>query len=562
MRYTKFEISNYKAVSKIAIDLSTEGLVLLLGVNESGKTSILRAIESFDVANDPAGEIEQVRFFESIRNKSENSSVATITATITLDKQDIEKLLLNAPHYADKLTNVKKTQISRNFTFDTTKFVNYKYTIDSETKSVLSIGDDEEQGFCMQILALTPSIQYFEDFKDQIPDYISTHEGQEHYDSDWNSVIEGMFYDADPEMTIQQFEEITDENNRQTILNKINKALDKKFTTSWNKKLKGIRTIHEAKLVFDWEKKLFTFTIIGSDKVTVFRVEERSKGALWYFTFLLKTEFRKKKLRAQHGKTLYLIDEPGSNLHSSAQETMIEDFKRLASDSNVIYTTHSQYLIDKPNVSNTYIVEYNRHKIKATKYKQYIQGKNMKLTYFQPLLDALQIRPFALTINWDRALLVEGIYDWLAYRTIFNDVLKIPRNFVIMPGTSASSLVNLISLHIGWGADLVVLLDNDREGRKQAKRYKRLFPNLVNNIVTLDLPGAAENMFTDQAKKSILKLAELSGTKINKSTFNEAFRIVATNNALLEKLPKLIDKTTRSNFETEYKKVYGILKNF
>lgn len=52
MRYTKFTIENYRAVKNATLDLSTEGLVLLLGINESGKTSVLRAIESFDYTSD------------------------------------------------------------------------------------------------------------------------------------------------------------------------------------------------------------------------------------------------------------------------------------------------------------------------------------------------------------------------------------------------------------------------------------------------------------------------------------------------------------------------------
>ena len=87
MRYTKFSINNYKAIKGAVIDLSTEGLVLLLGINESGKTSILRAIESFDYTNDPEDLALKQRFYKSIRNKRELNSKSVITATILIEKK-------------------------------------------------------------------------------------------------------------------------------------------------------------------------------------------------------------------------------------------------------------------------------------------------------------------------------------------------------------------------------------------------------------------------------------------------------------------------------------------
>jgi predicted ATP-dependent endonuclease of OLD family len=48
MRYTKFQIENYRAVQKIELDLEKDPLVPIIGVNESGKTTILHAIFAID----------------------------------------------------------------------------------------------------------------------------------------------------------------------------------------------------------------------------------------------------------------------------------------------------------------------------------------------------------------------------------------------------------------------------------------------------------------------------------------------------------------------------------
>lgn len=47
MKYTKFFIKNYKAIDELTINLS-KNVIPLIGLNESGKTSILQAILAFD----------------------------------------------------------------------------------------------------------------------------------------------------------------------------------------------------------------------------------------------------------------------------------------------------------------------------------------------------------------------------------------------------------------------------------------------------------------------------------------------------------------------------------
>ncbi len=265
MRYQKIEINNYKAVRNASLDLSIEGLVLLLGINESGKTSVLRAIESFDHTNDPENEPNRIKFYKSIRNKREIDSKASITAQVSLEKTDIGKLFEILKDYLkevqeDKIKNLGEVSIIRNFIYQNAEFVKEYYRLDTKTKSLLKEDIDEttENNICKQILTICPAIQYFEDFKDQIPDFISLTSGSEGYNADWASTIEGLFFHADPKLTAEQFQNIADPNSRQSALNKVNLALNKQFTNRWNKKLKGTKTIHEVKLVYDPSSRQFT----------------------------------------------------------------------------------------------------------------------------------------------------------------------------------------------------------------------------------------------------------------------------------------------------------------
>ena len=512
---------------------------------------------------------EKLKFYKSIRNKKELNSTASIKATLFVEKTDKAKLLeiLNSyikPESHKDFEKIEKLTITRIFYYQNAEFSRESHILDENFKKLLTVEDTAlENNLCRDILKICPSIQYFEDFKDQIPSFICLEPAKQYYDADWASTIEGLFFHADKNVSVEQFQNLTDTNARQTVLNKVNEALNKQFTSKWNKKLKGVKSIHSVDLVYDPETKLFTFQIKGSDKVTVFSVEERSKGALWYLTFLLKTEFRKKKLRAELGKTLYLIDEPGSNLHSSAQTNMVTDFRTLASDSNVIYTTHSQYLIDKENLSNVYIVECIRGVVKVEKYPEYLQGKNIETSYYQPIIDALEIQPFSLDINWKEVLLVEGIYDFCGFKLMFEEVLGKKLPFVIIPGTSASSLSTLISLHVGWGAKIAVLLDNDDEGRKCKKQYLDKFPTLDKNMVVLDfvrLQGDVEfeKLFTSDERMS---LALLAGFKepVTKKIFQQTLANILNSDSLKSSAKSKISPETKKRFESIYEKVSELL---
>lgn len=559
MRYQKLIIDNYKAIRNAEIDLAAEGLVLLLGINESGKTSVLRAVESFDYTNDLEDETARNRFYKSIRNKAELNSQANVIAEILIERQDIDKIIplvkgVSSDVSEEEVKKIKNLSVTRSFRYQNAEFVSVNYSLDEQSKTIFKISDPVvENDICKTILKICPSIQYFEDFKDQIPDYISLTPGAQWYDPDWASTIEGLFYHTDPSVDVAQFTNLTDVNARQSVLNKVNIALNKQFTNRWNRRLKGTKSIHEVKLVYNPSDKLFTFEIIGADKSTVFAIGERSKGALWYFTFLLKTEFRKRKLRSELGKTLYLIDEPGSNLHSSAQINMVADFRTLASDSNVIYTTHSQYLIDKENLSNVYIVECVTNIVRVKKYQEYLQGKKIKTSFYQPIIDALEIQPFALDTPWERTLIVEGVYDYCGFKLMFESILKEKANFVILPGTGASGHQTLISLHLGWGASLFVLLDNDDEGRMNQKNYQDKFPIIKEKIKTLGIVSSSKNvefedLFSQKEREALANLAGFIGP-VSKHVFQQAIANIYYSAQLSSKASKILTDETKKIFK-------------
>ena len=160
----------------------------------------------------------------------------------------------------------------------------------------------------------------------------------------------------------------------------------------------------------------------------VLSVNEKSKGFKWFFAFLLFTEFRKNRSK----NILFLLDEPASNLHSSAQKRLLNAINELSDKSLVIYSTHSHHLINIDwlagayVIMNEYITEENLGgdinlqegaKISAIKYYTYV-GKGLgsdKVSYFQPILDALDYQPSTVE-PIPNIIILEGKNDWYTLR--------------------------------------------------------------------------------------------------------------------------------------------------
>lgn len=568
MIYKNFEIQKFKGISDISVSLYKNDLVLLLGLNESGKTTILKAIEAFDYINDPTISLKN-DFFRSIRNKSNVNSneSAIISAQIEIDNQirigwftgilkkhNIdESAKQNIEGFLREINKGKIVTISRVFPFRNGNPKAPFYQIMSEhpfakTKFASIIAKE--------IVRHCPFIIYFEDFKDRIPDKIFITSTNDAYNADWYDIIDGLFYNTNKEYCIKDYNKFFSRNNTRlkdakTVLKRVNKTLNKSFSDKW-KALSGVHDIEETELSFNNTRKYFEISITDTDGTT-YNVDERSKGALWYLSFLMKTEFRRKKLRMDFGKPIFLIDEPASNLHSTAQQNMIEDFQKLVEDTSVIYTTHSQYLISLENIKNTYVVKRDGV-ITTTLWSDYIKLDKSNQNYYQPLANLLNIVPNNFDIPWQKAILTEGPSDLSVLEVMYSICFEEQnRDFVIYPGTSANSLYSLISLNIGWGTDFHVLLDSDREGREAQKRYIEKY-DLDNKIIQIlpDHNKKIETCFCKTEKRELYKIVfekEKEG-EVNKKEFATIFSIINSNKLKRELAKKIVTKDTVDLFKS------------
>ncbi len=84
--------------------------------------------------------------------------------------------------------------------------------------------------------------------------------------------------------------------------------------------------------------------------------DDRSKGFVWFFSFL--AYFSGLELEDEDANMVLLFDEPGLNLHAMAQRDFLRFIdERLAPKHQVIYTTHSPFMIDLAHLGSVRTVQ-------------------------------------------------------------------------------------------------------------------------------------------------------------------------------------------------------------
>lgn len=164
---------------------------------------------------------------------------------------------------------------------------------------------------------------------------------------------------------------------------------------------------------------------------------------------------------------------------------LLESFSKIANGSTyIVYSTHSHYMINPFWLDKAYIIlnsaidydsedkvdSFSVHKtdITAKKYRSFVASNPARTTYFQPVLDALDVEYSPLERS-ARALIIEGKFDYhpFVYLRKRGRADKTPEVF---PANGAGDIGLLVNLFRGWGVDFRVLVDDDKAGREAKKR--------------------------------------------------------------------------------------------
>jgi predicted ATPase len=155
--------------------------------------------------------------------------------------------------------------------------------------------------------------------------------------------------------------------------------------------------------------------------------DERSTGFVWFFSFLVWFH----RLRDTYKKNLIiLLDEPGLTLHARAQSDLLRYInEQLRPEYQVIYTTHSPFMIDPDNLLSARTVEdvvqkdktTDQEKLLGTKVSQQVLSTDPDT--ISPLQRALDYELTQTLFIGRHNVLVEGPSD-LLYLKWFSQQLQ------------------------------------------------------------------------------------------------------------------------------------------
>lgn len=199
-------------------------------------------------------------------------------------------------------------------------------------------------------------------------------------------------------------------------------------------------------------------------------LNNRSKGFIWFFSFLVWFS----KIQADRTKKyILLLDEPGLNLHASAQADLLRYInEKLAPNYQVIYTTHSPFMIEPSKIHRIRTVYDTLDSKKGSTISESIQEKDPDTLF--PLQAALGYDIAQNLFISEKNLLVEGPGD-LVYFEVMKDILRqsnLPHlndDITIVPVGGLDKVTSFISLLRGSSLKLVCILDTftDQKGKKR-----------------------------------------------------------------------------------------------
>jgi energy-coupling factor transporter ATP-binding protein EcfA2 len=553
MKYISFTVENYKGIEQpLTLNVDKNSLIPIIGVNECGKTTILQAIFGFDFYNDTLN--KNVRHLNDIRNRyKSNPSDPKITAEIEISREEItDDIFKELANIAPEQKEFYRKKFGKDYSGTvkiTRNLITKKYSIDPYPKDA-EVGHE----IAHEIVSKLPFTLFFDDFRDSIENEIEIKANSNGKPDGWLAIVDRLFNETDPTYSILDLPN-KEERDRKGIISNVNRTLEKVLTKEWkNFRLEDRDDALKIKLDYTAESEadgsvrhFVKFDVVEQDasgQEYFFYIQDRSKGFFWFFNFVMKLEFNPKVHDDEKG-AIYLLDEPGSYLHALAQIKLCNKLRSLSKDNKIIFCTHSHYLLDPEIIPINSIRVANKDPDTLQVSLKSIHDFNGLITdkksAFQPITDALHIKPFALETGTKKTVIVEGIYDYYCF-----EMFKSDSDLTFMPGTSADSIKYLVSLMIGWDIPFNVIFDGDAEGQSRLIEAKKFFGDEeTKKFISLDPPKILQNLFAGE--DMIMIRTELSIT--SKSSFEKTILTLFYSEKRDEILGKISDET-RTNFNT------------
>lgn len=254
---------------------------------------------------------------------------------------------------------------------------------------------------------------------------------------------------------------------RNALLQSASSKLTKSFTDWWKQGTYRFR-LHA-------DGSYFQILVADDKRPDEIELENRSTGLQWFLSFYLVFTFESEET---HEDAVVLLDEPGLSLHPLAQRDLSKFFDNLSKTHQLLFTTHSPFLIDADRLDRVRKVYVNENG--ATVASSDLgagRGKGGALdsgaTY--AVHSALNLTVAESLLLGCTPIIVEGPSDQHYLSAIKNILInkgKIkPSSELVFPPSGGAKTAKIIaSILMGRDDALpMVLLDSDTAGKQAAK---------------------------------------------------------------------------------------------
>ena len=546
MKFKYFRFENFKGIEAETLDLSrnlNNNIYTLVGLNESGKTTILEAInyfaykpENLDGLKLANYEVTDIHDLIPINKRDNFNGKIKVEAGIELDSNELESLKfqfkkngITITNFKNEITFIQEYYFENSIHYPEKDKQLWSYNIQGKKKNARTskpLNNEDVKFVSEHCKKNMTSILYFPNFLFDFPEKIyldPTVLEKEH--QFYQTIIQDILDSLENNSNIHEHlinrilsKDPIEKRNLNSLIGKMQKKLTEVIFKKWNQIFNKEISKTEILLFTGTDSKGTFIEFNIKDDVDTYRIIERSLGFRWFFVYILLTQFR--EYRKVNKNAFFLFDEPASNLHPSAQTELLKSFEKLP---KVVYTTHSHYLINPKWLESTFVIKnesidydneesYNSKntRISIHKYREFAVKHPNQSNYFQPILEVLDYKPSNLELV-PKVVLTEGKNDFYTLMYFQEILFKRTDILRIVPGTSSSNLQTIISLYLGWGSEFIILLDSDKEGLIQKKRYIEAFGESIEDlIVTYSdieptwLNKEMENLLDDTDKLTII----------------------------------------------------------
>lgn len=475
MKLTRFRVKNYKSIRDSGICyIPSDNVMVLAGQNESGKTAVLEGLHAFDageISKDDVALVGGENYYPEIccHFSVDEADIKRILDVLKRKKEDlpegvIKKFLKDGVHLLRKYTGVKESKLFLVKNDESIETYNLRFEIEDEIKAQARLEAYLEE-VAEAVWKSAPVFLYFNEISNILPssiklsDIVDKNDKAPGYEAVKN--VEKIL-----NVDFTKFATISDglRYSRQVMLSN---QFTADFAEVWKQHVDGVEKV-KVVVAFEQggsnEAPYLNFFVLSGENYL--RPAQRSRGFQWFLSFYIEL-----KSNAASGGigSVILFDEPGLYLHSKAQQDISALFEEISASNQIIFSTHSPYLVDVNKLHRVKLV-LNLPGVGTVIDKLTTNRLGQNLEALKPLRDALGLEACLLSSCAGKSnAICEGISDFY-YFTAFRQLLGYKGNYFLIPSTGVTNVHFIVELCLGWGLGWFCLFDNDSKANKEQKK--------------------------------------------------------------------------------------------